>query len=323
MSNSRLALLLGTALCAVSAPIQAQTLTLGLQESQGHNLYVGAQALDEKLQELSGGTMSLDIFPGAQLGDFRAMAGQVQAGELDLFIHGHTDLNYMIPELTLIGAAYVLPSFEAYEDLFESEWGDETLALYEAQGLRPLDSWYLGMRQMTSNRPINSIDDMRGLKLRVPNTDFLIAFAEGVGAQASPVAFQEVYLALQTNQVDAQENPLPTIENMKFFEVQDYIALTSHFMAAMQVTVGDATWQNLTEEQQGWLLEAVKHGGEVSDELTYTDEAELLAFFEEQGLEVTEPELTGFREAMQPYYDTLESRFGEGSVSNLIAITQP
>lgn len=321
MRYSKQALLASAALYALSTPVFAQTLTLGLQESQGHNLYVGSQAIDEKLRELSDGSMSLNLFPGAQLGDFRAMAGQVQAGELDLFIHGHTDLNYMIPELELVGAAYVLPSFEAYEELLASKRGDEYQALYLSQGLRPLDTWYLGMRQMTSNRPINSVEDMRGLKLRVPNTDFLIAFAKNIGAQPSPVAFQEVYLALQTNQVDAQENPLPTIENMKFYEVQDYIALTSHFMAAMQVTISELSWERLTEEQQSWLIEAVTYGGEVSDALTSTDEAELLAFFEEQGLEVTEPDLTGFRDAMQPYYDSLEARFGEGSISDLIEAT--
>ncbi|WGF89575.1 DctP family TRAP transporter solute-binding subunit [Marinivivus vitaminiproducens] len=306
----------------MSGLAQAQTLTLGMQESQGHNIYVGAEAINEKLQELSSGEMSLTLYPGAQLGDFRAMAGQAQVGELDMFIHGHTDLNYMIPELTLMGAAYVLPSFEAYERLLTTSFGDEMEAKYLEQGLRPLDAWYLGMRQTTSNRPIESLEDMQGLKLRVPNTDFLIESTKALGAQPTPVAFQEVYLALQTNQVDAQENPLSTIQNMKFYEVQDYIAMTSHFMAAMHVTVSEATWSGLSEQQQGWLREAVAHGGEVSDARTFEDEAKLLAFFQEQGLSVTRPDLAPFHEAMKPYYEQLEERFGEGAVSSLIEQTR-
>ncbi|SNY90254.1 tripartite ATP-independent transporter solute receptor, DctP family [Cohaesibacter sp. ES.047] len=307
--------------CAVLLPVtaaQAETLSLGMQESPGHNLYKGAVAANEKLKELSGGTMDINIFPSSQLGEFRAMAGQVQFGELDIFVHGYTDLNYMMPNLTLLGAPYVLPSFEAFEKLIASSYGDGIEADYVANDLHPIDNWYLGMRQMTSNRPINSIEDMKGLKLRVPNVDQLIAFAEAVGAQPSPVAFQEVYLALQTNQVDAEENPLPTIENMKFYEVQDYIAMTSHFMAAMTVTMSEATWQKLSDQQRDWVTEALKYGGSVSDELTFEGERNLLSFFKEKGLTVTYPELEPFREAMQPFYAKMNEKFGEGSIEKLL-----
>ncbi|HRY24016.1 MAG TPA: TRAP transporter substrate-binding protein DctP, partial [Geminicoccaceae bacterium] len=157
--------------------------------------------------------------------------------------------------------------------------------------------------------------DMKGLRLRTPNVPFLIAYAENTGATPAPVAFQEVYLALQTNQVDAEENPLPTIDAMKFYEVQSHIALTNHFVASAAVQMSADTWADLSEEEQGWVRAAVEAGGELNDSLTMQAEKDLLATFEERGLTITRPDLEPFRLAMQPYYDTLEEQFGEGSIA--------
>jgi TRAP-type transport system periplasmic protein len=97
---------------------------------------------------------------------------------------------------------------------------------------------------------------------------FLIAYAENTGATPAPVAFAEVYLALQTNQVDAQENPLPTIEAMKFYEVQSHVAITNHFVASIALQISNDLWTGLTDQERGWLSEAAQHGGSVNDTLT-------------------------------------------------------
>jgi TRAP-type C4-dicarboxylate transport system substrate-binding protein len=180
-----------------------------------------------------------------------------------------------------------------------------------------VDVWYQGTRQTTSNKPINSMDDMAGLRLRTPGVPFLIAYAENTGATPAPVAFQEVYLALQTNQVDAQENPLPTIEAMKFYEVQDHIAMTNHFIASAAIQVGTSTWDELSDQEKAWVKAAVNAGGEVSDAMTFQDEANLVAVFEERGLTVTMPDTTPFREAMKPYWDELEAEFGAGAIAKV------
>jgi tripartite ATP-independent transporter DctP family solute receptor len=274
-------------------------------------------AAQERLEELSGGDMTLQLFPNAQLGDFKAMVAQVQAGELDMVVTGYPDMSYVIPELNLVGAPYAVSDFAHLQRVVEGPYGQRMSERFAEEGLRMIDLWYQGTRQTTSNRPIESLADMEGLRMRTPNVPFLIAYAENTGASAAPVAFQEVYLALQTNQVDAQENPLPTIDAMKFYEVQDHIALTNHFIASSAVMVGAQTWDGLSEEQRGWVTEAIEHGGEVSDEMSFNDEEELISFFEEQGLTVTRPDTAPFREAMQPYYDTLEAEFGEGVMAEI------
>jgi tripartite ATP-independent transporter DctP family solute receptor len=293
--------------------------TFGMQDTQGDNVYQGVEAMRKKLEELSGGEMTMTLFPSSQLGDFKAMTAQVQEGELDFTINGYPDMSYIIPELKLIGEPYVIKDYDHLLSVIEGPYGQDMAKKFEAAGVRVLDVWYFGTRHTTSNKPINSIDDMKGLKLRTPNVDFLIDYAKAVGAIPSPVAFQEVYLALQTNQVDAQENPLPTIKSMKFYEVQKNIALTNHFVASKAVTVSEKTWAKLNDQQRGWLIEAAKAGREVNNKLMMDDEANLVAFFKEQGITVTQPDLAPFRAAMQPFYKKLEEQFGAGAIEKLAA----
>lgn len=311
-------LLVGAACMMLVSPAAAEReLTLGMQDNEVSNLFAGAQAIAATLAEVSGGEMSLTIFPSSQLGDFRAMVAQVQAGELDLVTTGYPDMSYVIPELNLIGAPYVADDFEHLEQIVAGPWGLEMSAAFEAQGIRMLDLWYYGTRQTTSNRVINSMADMAGLRMRTPNVPFLIAYAENTGATPAPVAFAEVYLALQTNQVDAQENPLPTIEAMRFDEVQSHIAITNHFIASIAMQISNDLWMELSEEEQGWVMAAVEAGGDVNNQLTNDAEASLLATFEERGLTITRPDLAPFRAAMQPYYETLEAEFGEGAIARV------
>ena len=311
-------ILAGSLAAAMAFPALAEReLTLGMQDNEVSNLYAGAQAMAATLAEVSGGELTLSIFPSSQLGDFRAMVAQVQAGELDMVTVGYPDMSYVIPELNLIGAPYVADDFAHLQEIVGGEWGQEMSARFEEQGIHMLDLWYYGTRQTTSNRPIESMADMAGLRMRTPNVPFLIAYAENVGATPAPVAFAEVYLALQTNQVDAQENPLATIEAMKFYEVQSHVAITNHFIASIALMISNELWGSLSAEEQGWIAAAVAAGGEENNSRTIAAEAGLLSTFEGRGLTVTQPDLAPFRAAMQPYYDTLEAEFGAGAIARV------
>lgn len=298
-----------------TAAYAERSLTFGMQDNEVSNVYKGAQAFAANLAEVSGGELTVELFPSSALGDFKAMVQQVQAGELDMVMTGYPDMSYIIPELKLVGAPYVVDDFAHLEEIIASDWGQGVAKTMRDQGIHLADVWYYGTRQTTSNRAINSLDDMAGLRLRTPNVPFLIAFAENTGATPAPVAFAEVYLALQTNQVDAEENPLPTIDAMKFYEVQSHIAMTNHFIASAAIQIGTSTWDSLSDEEKGWVSQAVKAGGDVSDGLTFDAEASLVDTFKERGLTITEPDTAPFRAAMQPYYDELEAEFGAGAIS--------
>lgn len=306
-----------TALATTVSVSHATELTFGMQDNEVSNVYKGAVEFQEKLSELSGGEMTVKLFPSATLGDFKAMVAQVQASELDMVLTGYPDMSYVIPELKLVGAPYVVDDFEHLKEIVAGPWGQKMDAKFQDQGVKLLDVWYYGTRQTTSNRAINSMEDMKGLRMRTPNVPFLIAFAENTGATPAPVAFQEVYLALQTNQVDAEENPLPTIEAMKFYEVQSHIAMTNHFIASGAIQISKAKWDGFSDEEKGWVSEAVAAGGKLSNDLTFEAEKELVSKFKDLGLTITEPDLAPFRSAMKPYYDTLEAEFGEGAISDV------
>ena len=293
-----------------------RALTFGMQDNEVSNVFKGAQAFADTLADVSGGELTVELFPSSALGDFKAMVAQVQAGELDMVMTGYPDMSYTIPKLKLVGAPYVVEDFAHLEEIVAGPFGQDIGAEMNAQNIHLLDVWYYGTRQTTSNRAINSLEDMAGLRLRTPNVPFLIAFAENTGATPAPVAFAEVYLALQTNQVDAEENPLPTIDAMKFYEVQSHIAMTNHFVASAAIQVGTSTWDSLSDAEKGWVQDAITAGGDVSDGLTFAAEAALIDTFKERGLVITTPDTAPFRAAMQPYYDELEAEFGEGAIAN-------
>jgi tripartite ATP-independent transporter DctP family solute receptor len=317
MRNLTKATLAGGVALALAWPVAARELTLGMQDNEASTLFASAKVMGEKLAEVSSGAMTLSIFPSSQLGDFRAMVAQVQAGELDMVTTGYPDMSYVIPELNLVGAPYVADSFEHLQSIVAGPWGQEMATKFNEQGIHMLDLWYYGTRQTTANRPIGSMGDMAGLRMRTPNVPFLIAYAENVGATAAPVAFAEVYLALQTNQVDAQENPLPTIEAMKFYEVQKHVALTNHFVASIAVQISNDLWNGMSDQEKGWLMAAVEAGGEAQNTATVGAEEALLATFESRGLSISRPDLAPFRAAMKPYYDTLEAQFGAGAIARV------
>lgn len=312
-------LIASAALIALVSAANARELTLGTQDNESTPVFKGAEEFGKTLADVSGGELTVKLFPSATLGDFKAMVQQAQAGELDMVITGYPDMSYTIPELKLIGAPYVVGDYAQLKEVIAGPWGQKMAGKFEDKGIHVLNVWYYGTRQTTSNKPINSIEDMKGLRLRTPNVPFLIAYAEAVGATPAPVAFPEVYLALQTNQVDAQENPLTTIDAQKFYEVQSAIAITNHFVASSAVLMNKDTWDGFSDQEKEWVTTAIHAGGKLNDEMLQTGEAELLKVFEEKGLTVTHPDLAPFKAAMQPYYDTLEAEFGAGSIAEVTA----
>ena len=121
-----------------------------------------------KLEESSKGTMTLKVFPGAQLGDFKAMVGQTQAGDLDITMTGYPDMSYIIPELKLIGAPYVVSSYDLLKKVVKGPYGQRMDTKFREKGVHLMDVWYEGTRHTTANKPINSMADLKGLKMRTP-----------------------------------------------------------------------------------------------------------------------------------------------------------
>ena len=306
--------------CAVSVNAET-TLKMGMQASVGSVEYTSAKLLADTIEEMSNGELKLALYPSAQLGDDRAMLQQLSMGDLDITYAEFGRMGLWIPRAEAVTLPYVARDYDHLRRMFDSEFGqgvrEEMLTKFN---WRALDTWYNGTRETTSNRPLNNIEDFKGLKLRVPNAKPNLNYAKLSGGSPTPMAFSEVYLALQTNAVDGQENPLPTIKTMKFYEVQGNLAMTNHIVNDQMVIISEPTWQKLSAEEKEIVNKAVAKAGAAHTASVKQQEAELISFFEKQGVNVTYPDLAPFRKAMQPLYAEFEDKIGEPVVKKLAAM---
>lgn len=313
--------LAGLALAGPLAAQESRVLKLGMQGTAGDPQHQGVMAAAKQIEEKSGGRLKLEVFPNSQLGNFTEMMEQVTLGELDFTLNPFGGMDPWVGRAGIASAAYVVRDFAHLQAILASDWGKGVLdEMKKNNQWHAVDSWYFGTRQTTSKKPIAAVGDLKGMKLRVPNSAPLLSWAKAMGASPTPVAFAEVYLALQTNQVDGQENPLPIIDAMKFMEVQTHVSLTNHLVQDQLVLMSEDTWNALSEADRTIVDEAFKAGGEVNDKIVKDKEAALLTQFEKSGATVVKPDLDGFRAAMTPVYDELDGKFGAGTVQQLSAL---
>ncbi|QGM80569.1 sialic acid TRAP transporter substrate-binding protein SiaP [Otariodibacter oris] len=305
-----LASLLGLATSAFAADYD---LKFGMVAGPSSNEYKAVEFFANEVKDKSAGKIDVSIYPSAQLGDDRVMMKQLKDGALDFTLGESARFQIFYPEAEVFALPYMIPDFDtAKKALFETNFGKGLLKKIDDDlGMTVLADAYNGTRQTTSNRAINSIDDMKGLKIRVPNAATNLAFAQYVGAAPTPMAFSEVYLALQTNSVDGQENPLPTIEAQKFYEVQKYLALTNHILNDQLYLVSNETMADLPEDLQKVVKDAAEKAAEYHTKLFTDGEESLIAFFKDNGVTVTTPDLKPFKAALQPYYDEYLNKNGE------------
>lgn len=313
------AALLAATLAMPAFAQETRVLRLGMQGTSGDPQYAGVEEAARLIAENSDGRLTLEIFPNSQLGTFTEMMEQVTLGELDLTLNPFGGMDPWVSRAVIASTAYVVQDFGHLEAIIDSDWGQGVLEeMRTAHNWRTIDSWYFGTRQTTGNRAIETAEDFNGFRLRVPNSAPLLAWARAMGASPTPVAFAEVYLALQTNQVDGQENPLPTIDAMKFMEVQSHLSLTNHLVQDQLILMSEDTWNALSAEDQQIVQQAFVAGGDVNDEIVMTKESELVAKFEADGAIIVRPDTAPFQEAMTPVYAELDAEHGEGTVQMLL-----
>ncbi|PKL27575.1 MAG: hypothetical protein CVV46_10810 [Spirochaetae bacterium HGW-Spirochaetae-2] len=273
--------------------------------------YKVAQKFAETLGSVSGGMVTATIYPNGQLGDAKAMLQQIAMNELDAYMEPIGGISTMVPELAILEMAYVVKDLDHIARILGSDWGKKIQEkLASDYNLMILDQTLFGTRQTSSNKPLYSIDDYKGLRIRTPNSRGLKDWAEAMGGRPTTIAFNEVYLALKTNSVDAQENPLPTIESMKFYEAQAAVAIDNHVIQDKSIIFSQKRWEGLTAEQQGWLRTAGKAAKDESIKLVTESTDQIIAFFKSEGLTITYPDVGPMRKAMAPYYVKIEKELG-------------
>ena len=193
----------------------------------------------------------------------------------------------------------------------------------EAQGFILLRNWDYGFRNVTNSvRPINTPDDVKGLKLRTPPELQIQAAMEALGASVQAIAFPELYLALAQKVVDGEENPIAVIYFNKFYETQKNLAITRHIYNNMIHTIGVNSWKKLTPEQQTIFREESASAGDLMRKLMADGEEDQIKKLEAAGMQVTRPDLAPFRALMEPAYKRIAAYAGEDNVAKFRAMVE-
>ena len=246
----------------------------------------------------------------------------LQRGNLEMGNIAPQDISNQIPAWSVLTSAYLFRDAAHLRAFFDSELGAEFKQMAEDQlGIHILGPTYFGARQvgLRGDKQITTPADMAGIKLRMPGGDAWQFLGTALGANPTPMAYAEVYTGLQTGAIDGQDNPLPNVENMKFYEVMDQIVLTSHLVGYDLLVISKTAWDAMSAEQQEAFTAAATVAIDFSQEEHLKREAELVERFKSAGLNVYEPDVAAFRaHAQQMYLDSdLAKDWPEGVVDQI------
>jgi tripartite ATP-independent transporter DctP family solute receptor len=249
MKRDWLKWLLVLAAFALAGPALAQTkLKWAHVYETGEAYHKWALWAADEIKKRTAGRYEMQVFPASSLGKETDINQGLTLGTVDVIYTGQAFAARTHPPLAIGGAPFMFRDFGHWKKYSESAvLGELMEGYYKKGGNKPVAVTYYGVRHTTANKAINKPEDMVGLKLRVPDAPLYIMYPKTVGANATPIAFAEVYLALQNKTVDAQENPLPTIEAKKFHEVQSHINLTGHISEMLITIVSGQTWNKLSD----------------------------------------------------------------------------
>ena len=249
----------------------------------------------------------------------------LQRGNLEMGNIAPQDFSKQIPAWSILTAAYLFRDADHLKKFFASPAGAEMKKMTEDQlGVRVLGPTYFGARQigLKPNKKIATPADMAGIKLRMPPGEAWQFLGESLGASPTAMAYSEVYTGLQTGAIDGQDNPLPNVENMKFYEVMSQIVLTSHLVGFDLLTVSNKVWTGMSADAQKRFQAAADAAIEFSTAKHLAREKELVAFFKGKGLQIYEPDQAAFRKHAQEKYlaSDLAKSWPKGMVDRINAL---
>lgn len=249
----------------------------------------------------------------------------VQRGNLEMALMPPSDFAKQVPAFGILTAAYLVRDQKHLKAIFASDIGDEFKKMArEKMGVVILGTAYYGTRQVNlrGDRKINTPADMEGVKLRMPGGEAWQFLGESIGANPVAMDYSEVYTALQTGAIDAQDNPLPNDKLMKFYEVTDQIVMTSHNVGFGMLLINAKLFDSLTPEQQKRMQEGADEAFEWSDGEYIRQEAELVEFFKEKGLDVYTPDVAAFQAYSNKKYleSPLSKDWPEGMLERINAL---
>ena len=284
---------------------KSYTLKIATTGNEDHQSTIAARAFAEKIEELSGGQIKGEVYRNSSVGSEREAAEGVQMGSLEMTVVT-TDgtLPNWVPETQVLSMPYLFETKEEAYYVLDNFLQDEFAPLFEEQGIKHLAFCELGFRHFTTNgKEIKSAADLKGQSIRVQEATIWFALADALGFIATPIAFNELYTALQQGTVDGQENPIASIATSAFGEVQKYMCMDGHTYGAESIIMNLDLYNGMTPEQQAWVDEAAAYARDTQRAAVDAVEAEYLQQIKDGGTIVCEdPDIQSFKDATADMY---------------------
>ncbi len=274
---------------------------------------IACSAFKKMVEERSGGAIRVDIYPAAQLGDARTIVEGVQMGTIEMADIENGPLGRFVPEAMLWDLPFIFRDIDHAHKVLDGDIGQFVQKKFTDVGIRHLAYNDGGFRYFTNNvRPVKSMADLKNLKIRVMESKVMIDTINAFGASAVPMAFGELYTALQQGVVDGQENPMNLIYSQRFYEVQKFLSLSGHFYYPRQYFASESWWKTLSKEHQDIIARAAKEACDIQRTELAKYEIEMRKVLKEKGMEINEVDKTEFLKTAQEniypaYYETLGS----------------
>lgn len=276
------------------------TLKLGHLANEAHTWHQGSLKFAEAVERLSNGRIECKVYPNEQLGKEMELVSGIQTGVVQMTITGESMQNWA-PKCALIAVPYMLRSAEHEAAVVDGEIGREIeKEIIEKVQVRPVSWFARSPRNLTSNRPVSTPEDLKGLKMRVPNVPLFVSVWEALGAKPTPMAFSEVFTSLQQNVIDGQENPVDLIRSGTLYEVQKCMNLTEHVFGWIYLVIGEKFYQSLPEDLKEAVVQAGKEAQKYERELWAADVKANEDFLLEKGMEFVEVDKAAFAKIAQP-----------------------
>lgn len=300
-------------------------ITLAHSAATSHAHHSGAVAFAEKVSELTGGNVTVNIYPASELGDQPALIESCYTGgDVQIVIASQSNMASYMPKLNAFGAPFMFESYDHAHrtmDNYVLGWINEDSA--EQMNMHALSMFDYGFRHVTTNGiAVNSAEDMKGLKIRVPSSSVLLATFDSLGSNTQTIAYAELYQSLKQGVVDAEENPVATIMADCLYECQDTLVLTGHLFDGQCLLINQELWDSFSPELKAIFEEAALAGQQVTRDLVSGEEESTIAALQEKGMTVIHPDLQSFVDAMGPVYEQIAQLSGQEELDNMLAAVE-
>lgn len=300
---------------------ETKTIRAGIGLNEDHPQYKGLLKFKEIVEEKTDGAIVVETYASGQLGDDRTMTEALQLGSQEVTIPSTAPLANFVPEYSIFDFPFLFPDEETADAVLDGEVGQKFLDMLEDQNLVGLAYWENGFRDLTnSKREVATAEDFEGLKIRTMENDLHLDAFRALGANPTPMAFTELFTAMQQGTVDGQENPVATIYLEKFYEVQDYVSSTHHVYSPFVFLMSKEFYDGLTDEQQTIVRDAALEAGKYERKLNREANEKYVEDLQNEGMTYTEitPEARQeMVDIIQPVLDEYTEKIGEDLVQEV------